>query len=92
MTTIDDFDQTHRGILESGINLLRYGMDEDSIEEFMDAARKDPELASFINERMNIWGPGLGYTDEEESDYTCDSFFKNEESLLDSMGSLESLD
>ena len=68
--SIDDFDQKYRDTLESGINLLRYGLDEDGIEEFMDAVRKDPELASFINKRMNIWGSGHEYTDKKEIYYT----------------------
>ena len=59
--TIKDFESKYRDILEEGINLLRYGFSDNQIREFMVAVRKDPELADFITEKMNIWGPGLEY-------------------------------
>lgn len=51
--TIDDYNCEYRSILEQGINLLRYGLSEEEIEEFLEAARKEPEMASFINRHMN---------------------------------------
>lgn len=61
---ITDFNQEHRSILEQGINLLRYGFDEEQIREFMEAVRKEPEMAEFINQKMNTWGPGLEYEEK----------------------------
>ena len=58
---INDFNQEYRNILEQGINLLRYGFNEEQIREFLEAVRKEAEMAEFINQKMNTWGPGLEY-------------------------------
>lgn len=58
---ITEFNQEYRDVLEQGINLLRYGFDNDEIREFFEAVRKEPEMAEFINQKMSIWGPGNGY-------------------------------
>lgn len=58
---IDDFDQKNRSILEQGINLLRYGMNEDGIKQFFTAVREDPEMAEYISTHMNVWGSGFEY-------------------------------
>lgn len=57
--TIDDYNCEYRNIMEQGINLLRYGLSEEEIEEFLEAARKEPEMASFINRHMNCGVLGL---------------------------------
>lgn len=59
--TIDDFNQENRNILEQGVNLLRYGLKEDEIDGFIDACINNTNMAKFINHKMDIWGPGLGY-------------------------------
>ena len=58
---INDFNQEYRNILEQGITLLRYGFNEEQIREFLEAVRKEAEMAEFINQKMNTWGPGLEY-------------------------------
>ena len=59
--TIDDFNQEYRDLLEQGINLLRYGLEEDEIEEFINACIKETEMDKYINSHMNIWGAGQEY-------------------------------
>ena len=58
-STIDDLES--RSLLEEGINLLRYGLKENEIDDFISACINEPDIARLINHKMDVLGTGLSF-------------------------------